>query len=460
MRPQRKLWILVLLPLVTATLFTLLLSQPVSVPARDRIVILITLDGFPAYGFDDPALPVPTLWKMIREGAWARRMTVANPSVTWPNHTTLVTGVAPARHGVLFNGLLTRPDPRSPVKVEPWRDKSEMVRVPTLYDLAHRAGLVTAQVDWIPTQNAGTIHWEFAERPDPKGAVGREMVAAGLLTEAELTGFNDGTKTNSVWRDEKWTAAAVHIIRKHRPNLLIFHLLNTDGTHHRYGPRTPAGYTALAYADTNVQKVVDALQSIGMLERATIVISSDHGFKTVRRSIRPNALLRSQGLLKAEGARIECDAYVVPEGGTAMVYVTDPANRQRLVPRLKELLEPVEGVEQIWEPAVYASRGLPSPEENTQMADLVLVARDGYSFSASHEGDVVGPVPAGTTPGSHGYPSSDPEMDGIFVAWGWGIRPGARLERIENIDVAPTLAKLLGIRMENVSGRELREILR
>ena len=59
-----------------------------------------------------------------------------NPTVTWPNHTSMVTGVTPAKHGVVFNGLLVR-EPGVPPRVEPWRDRAEMVHVPTLYDVAH-----------------------------------------------------------------------------------------------------------------------------------------------------------------------------------------------------------------------------------------------------------------------------------------------------------------------------------
>ena len=96
-----------------------------------------------------------------------------NPTVTWPNHTTLITGVTPAKHGVLFNGLLKR-DPGVPPRVEPWLHRDEMVRVKTLYDIAHARGLTTAQVDWVAIQDAPTVTWAFpnaaAGRPDRPGA--------------------------------------------------------------------------------------------------------------------------------------------------------------------------------------------------------------------------------------------------------------------------------------------------
>jgi predicted AlkP superfamily pyrophosphatase or phosphodiesterase len=127
--------------------------QAAEIPAKDRIVVLISLDGLPAFVMEDPRLPVPTLRRLAREGAVVKRMTVSNPSVTWPVHTSMVTGVPGARHSVLYNGLLVRQGPKSPPRVEPYHDKTELVRAPTVYDLAHQAGLTTAQVD------SGVITW-------------------------------------------------------------------------------------------------------------------------------------------------------------------------------------------------------------------------------------------------------------------------------------------------------------
>jgi predicted AlkP superfamily pyrophosphatase or phosphodiesterase len=419
---------------------------------KDRVVVVISLDGFPASALWDNRLAIPTLRRLAREGSAARGMRVSNPSVTWPNHTTMVTGVSPDRHGVLFNGMLLRQGPRSPVKVEPWRDKGEMVRVPTIYDLAYRAGLTTAQVDWVAIQKPGTITWAFPEVPDPHNAVEQEMVSSGLITTEELTEF---ARLPVTMRDEYWTRAAVHIIRKHRPNLVLVHFLNLDSIHHRYGPNTPAGMTAIAYADTRIGAILRALEDARLLERSTVFVVSDHGFKSTRRSIRPNVLLREQGLLKVEGGSIICDAYVVPEGGTAMVYVTDPSNRA-LVPKLRSLFQSVEGVDRVLGPADFPALGLPRPEEYSQMADLVLAAKDGYAFAAAHEGSPVVEVPES---GAHGYLSTDPALNALFVAWGKEIRKGVVLDVVNNLDLAPTIASLLGIQMEGVAGRKLDAIL-
>jgi predicted AlkP superfamily pyrophosphatase or phosphodiesterase len=417
-------------------------------------VIVISLDGFPAYMFEDPRLPTPTLRRLMDEGAAAKGMTIINPTVTWPNHTTLATGVAPAKHGVLYNGLLTA-DPGKPAKVEQ-KNRAVLVKAPTVYDAAHQAGMTTAEVDWVPPQTGGTITWSFEENPDPNGAIEREMVAAGLITAAELQDFKKG---NPPWRDLMWTRAACHILKAHQPNLLFFHLLNLDATHHKYGPKTPAALTAIALMDQRVAELLAAVEQAGLKDRTTVIIVSDHGFKGTKKSIRPNAALAKAGLAKVEGGKVvSCSATVVPEGGTAMVYLrgSDAAD---VGGKVRETLKALEGVDQVWEPAQYASLGLPDPKVNPQMADFVLTAKAGYGFAGVAEGEPVVDVTEGMTIGLHGYPAEDPDMNAIFIAWGRGIRKGARIETLKNVDVAPTVAALLGLKLDGVDGKAVSAVL-
>jgi predicted AlkP superfamily pyrophosphatase or phosphodiesterase len=93
------------------------------------------------------------------------------------------------------------------------------------------------------------------------------------------------------------------------------------------------------------------------------------------------------------------------------------------------------------------------------MADLVLAADNDYAFDGASQGEAVTSVPDSASPGAHGYLNEDPDMDAVFVAWGAGIKSGAKLGRIRNIDVAPTIAHLLGLEMKNVDGRVLTEAL-
>lgn len=418
--------------LTLALLGMSLLAQP----AKDRTVVVISLDGFPAYAFDDPRLPAPTLRRLIREGAWARSMTPVNPTVTWPNHTSMVTGVTPAKHGVLYNGLPILEAAR--LRIEPWAPKSELVLSPTVYDVAHRAGLSTAEVNWVAVTKPGTITWSFGEVPDPDAVIPREMVAAGILTDDEVRSARKG---NIAWRDQVWTQAAVHIIEKHKPNLLLYHLLTLDSVHHTYGPLTVAGLATISKLDFHVREILDALQRAGRLEKSTVFVVSDHGFKAVKKVIRPN--------LAAP------EAISFSEGGTAMVYLKNPADLEQV----KAKFAATEGVDRVILPDEFAALGLPTPKQSRRAPDLVVSAKDGYAFSLADSGSVVADQ-AGRVTGSHGYLSTDPDMGSIFIAWGAGIKPSSVVERVRAIDVAPTVASLLGLTMSDIEGRKLAEILR
>jgi predicted AlkP superfamily pyrophosphatase or phosphodiesterase len=412
-------------------------------------VIVISLDGFPGFALDDPGLPVPTLRQLAARGAMARRMTAVNPTVTWPNHTAMVTGVDASRHGLLVNGTLVRTGAWPPVRVDPWIPKEKMVHVPTVYDAAHAAGLTTAQVDWVAIKSAATITWEFPEVPSVDGAIEKEMMARKLIDAATIQQFG---KSIILRRDQLWTDAAIHILREHKPNLLLFHLLSLDATHHTYGPRTLAGSAAMAFLDGQVARLLEGVRAAGLAERTAVIIVSDHGFKQVRNHIRVQAALAD--------LHLEKKVYVLNEGGLALLYV-DASGGERakaeMVAMLRKHCAAIEGIAEVAGPERYAQLGLPDPARDPQMGDLVLIPKSGYAFSAAQGGPVSSTVASPS--GAHGYVNTDPEIDAIFIASGSGIRRGVMLDRVRNIDVAPTIAALLGIKMPaRIEGRPIPEI--
>jgi predicted AlkP superfamily pyrophosphatase or phosphodiesterase len=406
-------------------------------PARQRMVIVISLDGFPAYALDDPKLPVPTLRRLIRQGGTGR-MTTINPTITWPNHTTLVTGVHADEHGLLVNGSIVPTGAWPPMKVDPMVDKVKMVHVPTVYDAAHHAGLTTAQIDWVAINNAPTITWPFNEWATPAGAVEQEMIRKGAISAADVEDF---TKANILFRDQIWAKAAVFLIREHRPNLMLLHFLSLDTVHHSYGPKTLAATSAIAFLDSCVEKVVAAVHEAGMDDRTTFLVVADHGFKGYTKEIHPAVAIAAAGL----GDKVQ----VLPEGGTAMIYVA----AAEVIPQAVKALEGVEGIDKVLGVDSFAALGLPLPSRDPQMSPLLLTARDGYSFSGATGGPVTAAVPQ--LRGSHGYMAGDPEMDALFIASGYGVRPGSVPARISNLDVAPTIAKLLGVPLPSAKGKPL-----
>jgi predicted AlkP superfamily pyrophosphatase or phosphodiesterase len=182
-----------------------------------------------------------------------------------------------------------------------------------------------------------------------------------------------------------------------------------------------------------------------MTDRTTFLIVSDHGFKAFTKQIKPNAALKAAGLDK--------QVFVLPEGGTAFVYMEPFSDAAKLVPLVRKALDGVEGIERIAGVEDYPGLGLPNPDRDPQFGHLLLAAKDGYSFSGATGGPVTAEVPQ--QGGSHGYLASESDMNPLFIASGYGVRKGVQLGTISNIDIAPTIAKLLGLTLPSAKGKTL-----
>lgn len=404
------------------------------------IVVLMTIDGFPARALSDPRLPMPTLRRMIAEGAHADAMIPINPTVTWPNHTTLITGVDASVHHVMANGEIEFPTPGEGPVVKPWVPKDELVNARTLYDALAEKGMTTGQVDWVAIYGAKNVRWQFGEKPEVSSAIAQDLVAKGLITQDQVEHFNS---SSPAWHDEIWTDAAIDILTHHTPNLLLFHLLQTDTLQHEYGALSPAAYAAYAYADMCLERLVESARATGLLDRITFVIASDHGFGNVKHAIRPNVVLAQRNVLTKQDGKFAGGAWFLAEGGEASLYVRDPALRAKLVPELKTYFTSLPGVEGAFTNEEARALGLPAEGTTDQAPDLYLTAKPDFAFWGGEDGPLTQDV--SPVAGSHAYSNTDPEMQALFVASGSHIRAGVDLGTIQNLRVAPTIAKLLGV---------------
>jgi len=201
-----------------------------------------------------------------------------------------------------------------------------------------------------------------------------------------------------------------------------------------------------------------ALQEPPLAGRSTLFVVSDHGFAPYEKFIRPNVVLKEMGLLEAEKDKVTSrKAWCVAQGGSAFIYILDAANKADVAAKLKDRLGKLEGVTGVVEPSGFAKLGLPRPDANGESPDLVLLTGPGYSFAEQVTGDAV--ASAGGLKGSHGHDPSPGYMHALFIAAGAGIKPGVKLDLIQNVDVAPTIARLMGLALPDVDGRVLDEIL-
>jgi predicted AlkP superfamily pyrophosphatase or phosphodiesterase len=434
-------------------------------PAHSRgPVVIISMDGLPAFYLNDPKADLPTLRQLAKEGAFAERMEASLPTMTWPNHTTLITGVTPAKHGVIGNRYWNRETQKNIQLIpDPFYNKDEIVKASTLYDIAHETGLKTAAICWPASRGANTLDWTF---PDvQKDELFQKYATPSFLAECKAAGIP--VDKQETWsrqpdggelRDKMYTQMVINALTNHHPNLVLLHLVEIDHKEHAHGPRSPEAYNAAHFDDARVNEILQTLKT-HFGGSATLIVVSDHGFATTRQQILPNVKLRQAGLFKSGAKGNDRRVFSVDQGGSTFIYITDKEHRSELIDRAAAAFKGVEGIDQIITPADFHKHGLATADQDPHMPDLILTAKNGYSFTDDANGDTVVTAKSAQTKGNHGHSPTLPDLYATFVAWGNGIKPGTKIHEIKNVDVTPTAAALLGISIPNADGRVLKEIL-
>jgi predicted AlkP superfamily pyrophosphatase or phosphodiesterase len=437
---------LVLLALVAVVACASVAPSP---PSGGRHLVLISLDAFRPEFYLDTSFDAPTLRALVAEGSHARAAESVFPTLTYPSHASIVTGVRPARHGIHFNVLFTREGARGR-----WYEEANDLRATPLWAWARGAGLTTAAIAW-PVTLGAPIDWLVAERDywareDPLP----QMIAAstpGLFERVGVTPDPAMFKDAVRW-DAFLTATAAGIIRDARPHLLLIHLVEADLVQHK-GGRDAAGIRAtVARLDRHVATLRQAIAAAGIAERTTIIVTGDHGFQDVRDYVHPNHILTRAGLRecpRAAGWR----ATLHVGGGSGAVFV-DPPGDAALITRAETALRraAADRFTVLTRAELDALGAMPG-------AALGLEAAPGWAIGGSCDRALAEPARGGPVVGTHGFLPSRATMATGFIAGGAGIRPGVALDRIRLIDIAPTAARLLGITPPAVEGRVLQEIL-
>lgn len=432
-------------------------------------VILVSIDGWAHHYYDDPKCHMPTVKKLAADGVRAKRMETSFPTVTWTNHTTLVTGVQPGKHGVLANEYFDRKELKKiPLIPDPIFNKDEIVKTPTIYDVVKQAGMTTAAVIWPASRGAKTLDWtvpdvfeqELFEKYGTPQLL-EEARALGIPYEKQMEWCKMGNPGKAL-RDYMYSQLAQHIIRTKKPNFLALHLVSLDSFEHAHGRQVPEAYWAANDSDNRVADLIRATEEAGIRDKTTFVITTDHGFITYTKSINPNVLLRKDGFVKAVlGKTLAKDSpvFAMAEGGACFVYVLDTANRDTILAQITPKLAALEGVETVIERKDFASKlGHVLSEQDPREPDLCLSAKDGYTFSDSLA-DTKEINPTDSPKGAHGYLQTHPNMYGCFVISGAGVKKGGVIDEMKNLDVAPTIGKLLGVSIPGVDGRVLDEAM-
>ena len=407
---------------------------------------------------------LPHFQAFFAKASYCTNVTTIYPSVTYPCHTTIVTGKYPKNHGIINNTLL-QPGVSSP----DWYWRRSHIRGTTLYDEAKKAGMKTAALLWPVTARAKidyNLPEIFANRP------WHNQIAVSLCNGSPLYQLEMNQRFGHIRKglnqpelDDFVLKSAVHTIKAKKPDLMLIHFVDLDSQRHAHGFSSRQAMEALHRHDRRLGETIEALQDAGIYENSTVILLGDHSALDETVAIKPNVLFREHGLIQVTGQGKVSDwkAYCKSCDGSAYVYLKDPSDTEtcRIVKDLLHSLteDAEQGIEWVLTGQQAAEIGADGD------AAFMIEARLGFYIKESLEGAYRDQVTEEAvtdkkyTWASHGYSPKKENYKTVFMAAGKGIRQNVVLPAMHLADEGPTFARLLGLSLGRTDGRVLEEIL-
>jgi predicted AlkP superfamily pyrophosphatase or phosphodiesterase len=422
-----------------------LMCSAVPAAAVAEPVLLISIDGLrPAdvTEAEQRGLAVPNLRRFVREGTYATGVVGILPTLTYPSHSTLITGVAPARHGIVSN---TTFDPKQ-INYGGWFWYSSDLTARTLWDAARDAGLSTGNVHWPVSVGARSVTWNLPQiwrsgHEDDRKLV-KTLATAGLVDELEhdCGPYADGID-ESVAGDENRAKFGVDLIKRYAPGFLTVYLTGLDHEQHASGPGSAPSHATLERIDALIGQLVAAEAKAH--PDAVVALVSDHGFAATDTEINFYRPFIDAGLIKldGDGKIASWEATPWPSGGSVAIVLARPDD--------KALLDKVQ--------ALVASLAANPDARIARVIDRTGIATMGGNPQASFyvdlkPGAMAGVFAGGAVPlakpsrakGMHGYFPGLADMRSTFMVMGKGVPAAHSLGEIDMRAIAPTLARVMG----------------
>ncbi|MBO9198705.1 MULTISPECIES: alkaline phosphatase family protein [Niastella] len=446
-------------PLVAVLPFLLLPMLIWSQERPAKYIVLITIDGLRPEFYLDPSWGMVNLRHMMDEGVAAKGVNPVFPSVTYPDHTTIITGVTPAKHGIYFNA--------------PFRPRGEAgqsyvyydsIRTETLFDAMKKAGRTTADIIWPVTVHA-PIDYNVPDISQPgskdrRGITADNVSPAGLWKTlqdsavGQLEALDWNMFDDELGMDENIGRMGAYLIKKHRPGLTAIHFAAADHYQHEYGRDGYGVRAAVAGIDRGIKTLLEAIRRAGIKDSTAIIVTGDHGFENVYRNFQPNVLLKQHGIL-SDVRNDQWRAQFYQQGGCTFLVLKDP-NDQQTLSAVQSLLKGLpDSIMQYFK--VIDKRTL-EKKGAFPGAALALTGLKGTGFGSKQEGNLMDVLPV--VKGIHGFFPDHKEIQTGFVAVGPGLKPGVVLPEMDLVDICPLIIRLTGISFKPMDGKLYPEMFR
>ena len=409
----------------------------------------------------------PNFRRIMEKRAEVDQVRSVFPALTYPAHTTLMTGCNPGKHGIYNNVPFKDYEDHK----KHWYRFFKSVRVEDLFAAAKRAGLTTASVYWPITGCNPNIdyiineYFFFYPEEDTLEAfakMGANEVALQAVAENKEIIEAKRRKEIGYTYDKFLMSCACSLIRNAQPDVMLVHNCIIDSARHTHGVFSEGVTKALDTADEQLGDVIRAMEDAGVYDQTNFVILSDHGQLDFDKRTRINVLLAEADFLEVapDGSVYDWQAFGQSTGMSSAIYLRDPGNKalydqvyaylQKLVDEKKWGFTKVYTTEEAKEKYglygpfsfMLATDGKTSVVEAWTEEALVVYGADEQRAGRA----------------THGY---EPELgpQPIFLAHGPAFRDGAVVQQAELRDIAPTLAATFGQVMPQAEGKVLKELL-
>ena len=399
-------------------------------------VVLISLDAL----FDQD-LPLmrqqPFFGEFLAHASGCTHVRTVYPALTYPAHTTLVTGVDPRQHGIGHN----QPHhPELEASMRPWYWDRAQVKVPNLFDAVKEAGGSCASVLWPVTGKTKSIRWNFPEVLALPGENQTwKMLRYGSplwLIQMELRHRSERVSLREPHLSDYATILLKDVIASHAPDLSAVHLVDLDDMRHHYGVFNRETRKAIQRLDHRAAEIWETMQHTPGMEGAALCLVSDHGQADVRETVSLGEALTRLGL----GSLFT----VQSNGFGAYLFFRQKEEEEAHLGELTDFLR--QHLAELRASAVYSAEDL-----------AALGAVEGVSLAVEAAPGVVyddGLPQAKREKATHGFGPGHPAENCLFALRGKGIREGVWIPDMPMRDVAPTLAGILGVKMPQVRGED------
>jgi len=429
---------------------------------KSKRLIVVSFDAM-VYKDLDLLTDKPYFGKLWKEGSRVNRMQSIYPSLTYPAHTSILTGVLPGRHGIVNN------EPSIPGNLEcDWYWFHQPVKVKDLHDIAKEAGLSTASIFWPVTGAHKSVdylvaeYWAQGKDDTLEAAYKRAGTSDELFDRIVRPLIPKLDSWDSPVTDEGKILLACDIIETYKPHLLTLHLGQIDYYRHRYGVYNDKVAGGVAQSERYLQMLFDACREAGVLEETNFVVLSDHGQINYSRKMNLNALFRAEGLIQTDkdGNFLDWNVWAKSANFCAQIYLKDVSDMQ-LYQKVYDLLMQWTNSGDMGIGAVYTAQEAKESFGLWGDFSFVIESDETTLFFSSWKDPVFSPaepLEPGYQRASHGHdPNVGPQP--VFLAYGPAIRSGVVLKSGRIIDEAPTLARILGLEFPETDGCVMEQLL-